>query len=118
MVLTINEKEYNIKFGVKFVRKMDEKYYISSDGVKYGMALEKKLPTLFSGDAVTLSEVIYEGTCAEPKRPTKDEIDNFIDEHDDIEGLFEEVLEELKNSNATKVAITKTEKVLKAAKVI
>ena len=118
MQITINEKEYNVKFGVKFVRKMDEKYYVSDGGIKFGMALEKKLPTLFAGDVVTLAEVLYEGTCAESKRPAKDEIDTFIDEHEDIEGLFEEVLEELKNSNATQVAITRTEKMLKAAKVI
>lgn len=118
MQIKIGDKEYNVKFGVKFVRRMDEKYYVSNDGIKFGMSLDKKLPMLFTGDTVTLSEVLYEGSCAEPKRPTKDEIDTFIDEHENIKGLFEEVLEELKNSNATKVAITRSEKLLKAAKVI
>ena len=35
MQLTINEKNYNVKFGVKFVRALDKAYPIEQQGLKF-----------------------------------------------------------------------------------
>ena len=57
---------------------------------------------LLDNDAVTLAEFLYEGTCAEKKRPTLKEVDAYIDQVDDIDALYEEVIDELKKHNATR----------------
>lgn len=117
MVLTINGTDYVEKFGVGFVRELDEKYFVKSQsGVKFGTGLETKIPMLLTGDAVTLSEFLYLGTCTEDKRPTQKDIDDYIDNAEDIEGLFDEVLSELKKHNATKLISEKLEKNLSEQK--
>lgn len=117
MVITINGIEYTVKFGVGFIRSLDKKYYTETKtGVRFGMGLEVKLPMLLANDVITLSEFLFEGTCAEEKRPSQKEVDDYIDKVDDIEHLFEEVVGELKKHNATKMATEKLLKELQVAK--
>ena len=115
MVLTINGVDYNVKFGVGFVRELDKKYYTENKTktVKYGLGIETQVPMLLTGDPVVLAEFIYTGTCAEDKRPSQTEVDDFIDTVDDIEELFDSVVEELKRSNATRVKVGELESALK-----
>ena len=103
MVVTINGKDYKLHFGIGFVRALDEKYNIqNASGAKFGLGLSTKVPMLIGGDPVTLSELIYEGMCTEEKRPTQKEVDAYIDNTEDMDALFGEVLEELKKQNATR----------------
>lgn len=119
MVITINGNDYEVKFGIAFIRQLDEKYFIKNQqGVKFGTGLETKVPMLLTGDAVTLSEFLYLGTCTEAKRPTQKEIDNYVDEAADIEGLFDTVVDELKKHNATRLKMQElTEALEKQAEV-
>lgn len=102
MQLTINEKTVNVRFGVGFVRELDKRFPLEAKGVKLGMVLSMKIPEILGGDVASLSDVIYAGTVLETKRPSQQEIDEFIDNHSDIEALFDEVLKELEESNAGK----------------
>ena len=56
-------------------------------------------------DATKLSEVLYLSTCTEKKRPNQESVDEYVENHADIEKLFEEVMDELKNSNATRLKV-------------
>lgn len=106
MILKIKGEEYRVKFGIGFVRELDKKYYVQNNAsVKYGLGVETQVPLLLTGDPVTLSEFLYMGTCAEEKRPSQADIDEFLDEVEDIEELFDSVVEELKRSNATRVKV-------------
>lgn len=107
MIMTINGIDYRVKFGVGFVRELDKKYYTENHAktLKFGMGIETQVPLLLTGDIVSLSEFLYLGTYAEEKRPTPEEVDAYIDTHDDIEGLFDSVMEELKKSNATRIKV-------------
>ena len=51
----------------------------------------------------------------EKERPTVQEIDDYIDSVEDIEGLFDEVVSELKKSNACKIKVRDMEERLKEA---
>lgn len=114
MLLKIKNEEYRVKFGVGFVRELDKKYYAQNNtSVKYGLGIETQVPILLTGDPVTLSEFLYVGTYAEEKRPAQADIDGFIDEVEDVEALFDEVIEELKRSNATRVKVGKLQNSLK-----
>ena len=100
----MNGNDYKINFGIAFIRKLDEKYFVKNQsGVKFGTGLETKIPMLLTNDVLTLSEFLYTGTCTEEKRPTQKEIDQYVDEVEDIEALFDEVVDELKKHNATKL---------------
>lgn len=114
MNITVNGTDYKIRFGIGFVRAMDEKYFVKTQtGIKFGMGLETKIPILLGGDPVTLAEFLYEGTCTEEKRPSQEEIDDYLDTVEDMNALFDEVVEELKKQNATKMKTLQFEKDLK-----
>lgn len=113
MVITINGKEYEIHFGIGFIRELDKKYFTQNrSGVKFGMGAEVKIPMLLANDVVTLSEILYAGTCTEKKRPTQQEIDDYVDDVEDIEALFDEVISELKKHNATKLRMKEFQELL------
>jgi len=114
MLLTISGKEYEIKFGIRFLRELDKKYFVESNNVKYGQGLELKVPQILTGDILTLAEFLYLGMCTEKSKPTQAQIDEFLDETEDIEALFDEVTEELKKQNATKLKMRELVKYLKA----
>lgn len=112
MQIKIGEVECTLRFGLKFIRELDEKYYIERAGVKYGTALENKIPFILTKDPVTLAEFIYSATATEEKRPTQDQVDAYIEEAEDIDALFNEVTSELKNSNVTKHRMIQMEELL------
>ena len=102
MELTINEKVYNFKFGIGFVRHLDGKSSIKQDGIQFGIGLETLIPNLLTGNTVTLSDCLFVANMTENPRITQDQLDNYIDDEEtDIDSLFDDVLEELKKSNAT-----------------
>lgn len=113
MLLNIKNKEVEVRFGIKFIRELDKSNYFVKDGTKFGAGLELKVPMLFTYDTVALSEIIYAGTCMEKSRPTINDVDEFIENCEDLNGLFNEVLSELKKGNATKLKIAQMEEALK-----
>ena len=116
MMITIEGKEYEVHFGIAFVRELDKKHSVKgNNGVAFGLGLETVVPKLFMGDVLTLADVLLLGTGTEKNRPTSKEVDKYIDEVEDIEAVFDEVLEELKKQNATKKKATKMITDLKAA---
>ena len=61
------------------------------------------IPNLLTGNTVTLSDCLFVANMTEKPRITQDQLDNYIDdEKTNIDSLFDDVLEELKKSNATK----------------
>lgn len=110
MEFRIDEKTYRGKFGIKFVRELDKKFGMKRDDIDLGMAISTKTPSLLAGDTTTLADFIHLSTVTENTRPTLEEIENFIDDHDDIEELFDEVVKELEEANATKKAFKEVQK--------
>lgn len=105
MVMEIKGAEYEVHFGIKFIRELDKKYEIERENMKFGAGLEMIVPLLLGYDATKLSEVLYLSTCTEKKRPNQESVDEYVENHEDIEKLFEEVMDELKNSNATRLKV-------------
>lgn len=105
MVLEIKGKEYNVHFGLRFVRALDEKHYQQSGVNKFGIGLQVIVSELYDRNATTLSDVLYLGTITEKSRPGDKQVDEYVETHENIEKLFEEVLEELKKGNATKLKV-------------
>ena len=103
MIIKIKNKEHSVHFGMRFVRELDKAYFASSGATKYGVGLNTRIPLLYDRDAVVLSDMLYLGTITEKSRPTKDQVDEYVENHENIEGLFLEVLEELKKGNTTKL---------------
>lgn len=116
MQLEIKGKTHNVKFGTRFVAEMDKNHIAERQGFKFGAGLQSSVPFLIDHSIVTLAEVIYTGTITEPPRPSLNDIYDYIDEVEDIEKLFVDVLDELRQSNASKLFMAQVEKDLAEAK--
>lgn len=110
MEIKINGKEYELNFGVKFVRLLDKKMPIMMNmkGMgeqSFGMALTRVVPALKTYDTAILSDVIYTALWGAKPRPSQDDIDAVIDDDKtDIEKLFNDVIDAMSKSNSVKLA--------------
>lgn len=108
MELIINENVYNFRFGIGFVRYLDGKASVKQDGVIFGVGLETLLPNLLSKNTVTLVDCLIAANRTEKITVTQDILDKYIDDDStDIDQVFEDVIEELKKSNASKLKTAK-----------
>lgn len=104
MELTINDTVYNFKFGIGFVRYLDGKSSINQNGMTFGIGLESLLSNLFNKNVVTLVDCLDTANRTEKPRVKTSDLEKYVESDDcDIEQLFDEVIDELKKSNATKL---------------
>ena len=110
MEIKINGKEYELNFGVKFVRLLDKKMPITMNvrGMgeqPFGMAMTRIVPGLKTFDTAILSDVLYYALWKAKPRPSQDDVDAFIDDDEtDIEKLFADVIDAMSKSNSVKLA--------------
>lgn len=103
--LTINGNVYGFNFGMGFMREMNKRITASSDGVnvKKNIGLQYAIAGILDGDVEELVNVLETANRGQELRITRQQLDNYIDdEKTDIDKLFEDVLDFLKNANATK----------------
>lgn len=102
MQLTINDKDYTFKFGLRFVRELDKQITTNNEGIEFGVGTAFKLAQLVNAnDLAALSDVLLVANQTETPRIKAVDLDTFIEEHEDVEGLLNEVIAELETSNAT-----------------
>ena len=102
MQLTINDKDYTFKFGLRFVRELDKQITTNNEGIEFGVGTAFKLAQLVNAkDLAALSDVLLVANQTETPRIKAVDLDTFIEEHEDVEGLLNEVIAELEASNAT-----------------
>ncbi|GKQ42911.1 hypothetical protein RD055328_08340 [Companilactobacillus sp. RD055328] len=111
MKIKIDKKEYELNFGIDFLRDLDRIAGMEVKGVSMGMGLSRTLPALMAYDPLALINVLYCGTHACSPRPSMDEITSmFADEtmdEDKINTLFEELNGELKKSPLVRISLNK-----------
>ena len=118
MELTIQDKTYNFNFGMGFLREINKTAVTNvngMDGVKANVGFRLALINLFDKDVETLFKVLMIANKGQNPRLTESILEDYIDnECDDIAALFNEVLDFLKRSNATKETATDTMEALNA----
>ena len=102
MQITINDKDYTFKFGLRFVRELDKTIQKAENGVEFGVGTSVKMAQLIlDRDLTVLSDILVIANQTETPRIKAVDLDTFIEEHDDVEGLLNDVIAELETSNAT-----------------
>ena len=106
MELTINGKVYEFNFGMRFLREVNKKATVQVDGVKgaeKNVGLRMAVAGIVDGDMETLVDVLDLANKGREPRVTREVLDNYIDDPDtDIDKLFEDVMDFLKKTNATR----------------
>jgi hypothetical protein len=106
MKIKINNTEYELNFGIRFVRELDKVASVSNNGISLGMALMRTLPALQTCDPVALCNVIYAAAYGNNPRPSMKDVERFIDKEvsfEELEKYFDDILKEINESTATKL---------------
>lgn len=108
MILTINEKDIEFKFGLKFLKRVDQ--IVGGDLAKFGMGLDQLLPALamYTPQAV---ETILLASQASDKKLSLNEVDEFI-ENSDFEDLVEMITKEMEESNIIRPKMKKSKELM------
>ena len=117
MVISIDNKEYGLHFGIAFLRELDKKRYYEQNGARVGAGLELIGVELLGGSYVALSEIIQAALCTESNRPTAADIDRNLEmlSEKEIDKLLDEVISTLKKSPMCAKKIKVMEKAIKEA---
>ena len=103
MQISVNGKNIELNFGIRFVRELDKKFHLTLEGGKrIGTGLEETVPLLFTGDILALEDIIQAAAWGADGTLTQEEMDDYLDSVEDIDTLFETVLKEFKNQNASR----------------
>lgn len=110
MEITIGGKERELRFGVGFVRKLDDVYRANVKGIEFGAGLVIANMQLAQMNPATLSDVIQAAVSG--KKVTTRQVDVFVDdyaeEHGGLKSLFEEIEEEMGKSLVVKDTLKQT----------
>ena len=103
--LTIKGKVYQFRFGLGFVREIDKtKKEKAANGAEVNVGLSYAVAALIDEDPLELVDILYIANKTEDKkaRVTKELLEEYVEEVEDIEALFKEVLDFFEKGNATK----------------
>lgn len=104
--LTIKDQVYEFNFGMGFLREVNKKYQKPIDGLKdakENVGLQMMVAGVMAGSVEFLVDVLEAANMGRKPRVTKAILDYYIDEEcEDIDALFNEVLDFLSSANATK----------------
>lgn len=107
MELTINDKVYQFKAGFAFIREVEPMRKQKQNGLEEDVGLNMLIGGLYDRDADDLLTVLYAMNKGQQPRVTRTDLEEYIEECDDIEGLFKQVNDFLLESNCTKAKTAK-----------
>ena len=104
--LEINAQVYHFNLGLGFLREINKTTTVpvkDIPGKVTNMGMQYAFAELLDGNVETLCDVLYIANKSQSPRLTKTDIDTYIDdEGTNIDALFDQVIDFLKNTNATK----------------
>lgn len=106
MKFKIANKDYDLKFGLKFIRQLDEVYKVDYQGLEFGMGINLAFMNLNQYNPTALVEVIKAAVSHESSPPKlkqiEESVEDYADDNDGLGKLFEEFLSELGKSKVVK----------------
>lgn len=111
MEFKINGKDYDLKFGLRFIRELDNRYKVDYQGLKFGMGVNLAFMGLNQYNPTTLTDIIQASVAHEKSAPklfqTENAIEEYAEENEGLEQLFEDVLDEMGKSYVVKDSLKK-----------
>ncbi|MCL1990914.1 MAG: tail assembly chaperone [Defluviitaleaceae bacterium] len=106
MNLTINNKDYDLYFGLDFINYLDKKYYVEQNGFKLGQGLTYVVAQIELGNPLILVDLIMAGTLTGTK-VKEEEVKKYLETEADIEALMTDFLSQLEKSPITRFNMKK-----------
>lgn len=106
MNITLNNKDYQLHFGLDFINYLDKKHYIEQNGFKIGHGLATVLTQIDMGNPAILFDLIMAGTKTGVK-PSEQVVKDYLETEADIEELMANFLQNLEKAPLTKFTLKK-----------
>lgn len=118
MKITVNGKEFQLYFGIKFIRELDAKYWFGEETVKFGAGLENAWFKLQSHDLVILNDVLAAALSTQFVFTDAD-FDNFFaaQTEEQLDQLYVDLVKNLETQPMTVKRVKQYEANLKAVSV-
>lgn len=112
MEFVINGKEKELRFGIGFIRKLDESYKVSHEGLEFGMGLMGASMQLRMKNPTVLSDIIQASVVGNATQRQADiAVEEYAEENDGLGALFEEIEEEMGKSTVVKDSLNNLEEI-------
>jgi len=103
MILNIGNREYELRYGIKFIETLDRLYKQDLEGIEFGLGIEMAVPYLNMQRPTALMNVIKAGTAHLNSQPSNSDIETFLEELatndiDKYEELYKEAIESMEQS--------------------
>ncbi|MCQ2570301.1 MAG: tail assembly chaperone [Limosilactobacillus sp.] len=103
MQLKINDQTYDVKFGMAFLRELNERAGLIAQGFNIGVALQRIIPGLLANDLTALETIIQAALKASDVIIGQSELDEYFESltAKQTQKLMDSVLTNLDKSNVT-----------------
>ena len=108
--IEIAGNEFELFYGLAFIREMDKRYSAEYSGLQYGMGIRFAVMYLLDENPVALQDIIEAALITHTKKPKEQEIEAWLEEQEDLETLFTDFLTSLENSKFTAGTAKKVKK--------
>ena len=113
MEFVINGKERELKFGIGFIRKLDDVYKVDYNGIEFGMGLNMANIQLQQFNPTALVEVIHAAVRGVTSQKQVDEaLEVYAEENDGLGDLFEQIIEEMGKSAIVKDSLKRVQQMV------
>ena len=102
MELEIDNAIYQFKAGFAFIREVDPMQKQRQNGIEENVGLNLLIGGLYDKDTEDLLTALYAMNKGQNPRVTKSKLEEYIEDCDDVEGLFDQVVDFLSKSNCVK----------------
>ncbi|MDO4803889.1 MAG: tail assembly chaperone [Lachnospiraceae bacterium] len=102
MELEIGGTVYSFRAGFAFIREVDPMKKQKQNGMEQNVGLNVLIGGLYDGNVDDLLTCLDAMNKTEKPRATKTALEGYIEECDDIDGLFDQVKDFLSNANCTR----------------
>ena len=113
MILTINNKNYELQFGLGFLAEMNKRKSAQFEGMATGYGAMSILQMgMMMGDPLALLDLIKVATAHCSQKPSNVELEQYLTElaiNNQIQAVFESIFNEIKKSPILAYAMKATE---------
>ncbi|RNM29866.1 hypothetical protein EDX97_09595 [Absicoccus porci] len=102
MQLEINGKEYTFKASIAFMRDLNKKVKEKANDRDVDVGMIYSLAGVIDRDIEALIDVLYAMNINFTPRIKKETLESYIEDCEDIDGLFDEVTDFLSKANVSK----------------
>ena len=104
MEIEVNGEIYQLVAGFGFLHEVNKKLAIDvqSTGTKKEIGLKYMVASIIDGDIDALADCIFYMNVGQTPRLKKVDVENYLEEVDDIDKVFEDVINFLSQANACK----------------